>query len=165
MTTTATTADEHRAASAAYVTAQQESYDRCDTDGALSQWSHGINSAKQELAARIAENGGRWEYPALFDLDGNLVPAKEVETRFGYAWMLLDEAGRCAGWFNESQAKNDNVRVRNNAKKGYYVGTVLAPCYAALAGGNITTVMPVARRKDGGFSTDVVIVDNGQPSA
>jgi hypothetical protein len=159
---TATTADEHRAAAAAYSYAKQESYDRCDTDGALSQWAHGLNEGKEHLAAQIADNGGVWEFDGLFDLDGNLVPAKEIETRYGWSWMLLDEAGRCDGWFNESKAKKDETRIRNNAKKGFYVGRVRVPAYAALAGGNVCTVMPIVRRKDDGFSADAEIVDNGQ---
>src|SRR5690606_26317917 len=44
-----------------------DSFDRCDTDGALSQWASGINAQKYRLQADIAENGGMWEFPALFD--------------------------------------------------------------------------------------------------
>ncbi|RPE39801.1 hypothetical protein EDD90_2819 [Streptomyces sp. Ag109_O5-1] len=163
LATTATTPDEHRAAAAAYASAKQESYDRCDTDGALSQWSHGLNEGKQHLAAQIAENGGMWEFDGLFDLDGNLVPAKEIETRFGYAWLLLDDNGRSTGrFFNESKAKSEERRIAAHAKRGFYVGRVRVPAYAALAGGGVCTVMPIVKRKDGGFSVDAEIVDNGK---
>jgi hypothetical protein len=162
MAATATTAAEHRAAAAAFTYAKGESIERSDADGALSQWAYGLNAAEHDLAARIAEQGGTWELDGLFDLDGNLVPAKEIETRFGYSWMLLDERGRCAGYFNESKAKDKARRVAANAKKGYYVGRVRVPVYAALAGGNIACVMPIVRRKDDGFSADAEIVDNGQ---
>ncbi|MFF7198294.1 hypothetical protein ACFZAM_31880 [Streptomyces sp. NPDC008079] len=138
-----------------------ESFERCDTDGALSQWAHGLNAAKDRLEADIADNGGMWKFPALFDLDGNLVAAKDVQTKFGWSWMLLDADGRPSGWFNPSKAENPDTARRNNAKKGYYVGAVLAPAYADLQGGSITSVTPVVIRKDGGYSADVTVVDNG----
>jgi hypothetical protein len=163
LSATATTADEHRAAAAAFTKAQHVSAERSDeADGALSQWAHGLNAAEHHLAARIAEQGGTWEFDALFDLDGNLVPAKEIQTRFGYSWMLLDERGKAAGFFNESKAKNEARRVTANARKGYYVGRVRVAAHAELAGGNIACVMPIVVRNDGGFSADAEIVDNGQ---
>jgi hypothetical protein len=114
------------------------------------------------LEADIAEAGGMWEFPALFDLEGNLVPAKEVEGQFGLSWMLLNERGRCAGWFNPSRARNPEVRRRSNRKKGYYIGRVRVPADADLAGENAFRVRPVALRKDNGWSPDAEIVDNGQ---
>ncbi|MHB9861915.1 hypothetical protein [Streptomyces sp. YIM S03343] len=158
---TATTPDEHRETAAAYATARQESYDRCDTDGALSQWAYGLNEAKHHLAAQIAEQGGTWEFAGLFDLNGNPVPAVRVQGRYGWAWKLLDDNGRTTAWFNESKAKDDTRRTAAHARKGYYVGTVRVPAYADLAAGGIGCITPVALRKDG-YSPDAEIVDNGQ---
>jgi len=61
----------------------RDSFDRCDTDGALSQWASGINAEKYRIQADIAENGGMWGFPALFDLEGNLIPAREVYGQYG----------------------------------------------------------------------------------
>ncbi|MEU3686957.1 hypothetical protein [Streptomyces narbonensis] len=138
-----------------------ESFERCDTDGALSQWAWGVTAQKDRLEADILEAGGKAEFGALFDLDGNLVPAKEIETQFGWSWMLLDERGKCAGWFNASKARNEDTARKNNAKKGFYVGRVRVPAYAKLAGGNICTVMAIKVRKDGGYSADAEVIDNG----
>lgn len=139
-----------------------ESFERCDTDGFLSQWAHGVCAQEDRLAARIKEDGGKAEFPGLFDLSGNLVPAKLVESRFGWSWMLLNDRGRCAGWFNESKARSAEARAKNNAKKGYYVGTVRVPAYAALQGRSRTSVSAVALRADNGWSADAEIVNNGQ---
>jgi len=144
---------------------KEESFERCDTDGFMSQWASGVNAQKARLAADIAEQGGTWEFPALFDLDGNPVPAKLIETRYGWAWALLDPentSGRFLGFFNESYARDEKRRVATNARKGYYVGTVRVPAFAKLAGGNVCTVTAVPVRRDGGWSVDAQIVDNGQ---
>lgn len=159
----AVTADQHRAAAAAFTKAQYVSAERSDeADGALSQWAHGLNAAEHHLAAQIAEDGGMAEFAGLFDLEGNLVPAVRVDGRYGWYWKLLDARGRTAGLFNESKAKTADRRRAANARKGYYVGRVRVPARATLAGGGIGCVMPVAERLDGGFSPDAEIVDNGQ---
>lgn len=166
MTATATaTPQELREQAAAHDRKAHESFERCDTDGFMSQWADGLTAGKLRLQAQIAENGGRATHPALFDLEGNLVPAKLVDGRYGLVWGLLeddDPHGRFVGWFNPSQARRPGVARRNDAKKGYYIGYVLAPAEAKLRGGNACTVMPVAVRTDGGFSRDVEIVDNGR---
>lgn len=140
----------------------RDSFDRCDTDGALSQWAHERSADKYRLEASIVENGGMWTFPALFDLEGNLVPAREVYGPHGSFWSLLDEGGnRTGATFRESQAQNDDRRIANDRKKGYYVGTVLAPARAALRGGNITSVAAVIERADGGWDPNVIVVDSG----
>lgn len=156
-----TTADEHRAAAVEHDRKSAESFDRCDTDGALTQWGHDMLAQEHRLAARIAENGGTWTFPALFDLDGNLVAAKNIKTPYGYAWGILesdDPSSRVVRWFNESEARTAAVRNRNNARKGYTVGRVKAPARAELKGGNIMSVTAVPVRLDDGFSRDVEIV-------
>jgi hypothetical protein len=61
---------ELRASSAAQEQAKQDSFDRCDTDGFLSQWAHGVCASRDQLAAQVAEQGFVSEFPALFDLQG-----------------------------------------------------------------------------------------------
>lgn len=63
---------------------------------------------------------------ALFDLDGNLIPARLVDGKFGMSWMVLDDwDGRATGEFlNPSKARNPETARRNNAKKGFYEGRV-----------------------------------------
>lgn len=140
-----------------------DSFDRCDTDGALSQWASGINAEKYRLQADIAENGGMWSFPALFDLDGNLVPARQCYGEYGSFWSLLDENGdRTGRTFNESAAQSDKVYVRNNARKGFYVGAVLAPARVVTRGQSVTSVACHLDRADGGWNPDVIVLDNGK---
>lgn len=143
------------------------SFERCDTDGFLSQWANDITARELRAQAEIVENGGRSEFPALFDLDGNLVAAKLVETRYGYAWALLesdDPRSRFVGWFNASKARKDAARIANNAKKGYSTGCVLAPAKAAIGSrgtglAGAASAYVYVYRTDGGFSRDAEIVE------
>ena len=144
-----------------------ESFERCDTDGALSQYAHGLSARKYDLEAELAANDGLWEFPALFNLEGDLVPAKLVTTRYGVSWGLLDPTDVNAsfvGFFNPSKAASEGVRVANNARKGYFVGVVKAEAAVGYSGGSgrglsgLVGVAPVLYRKDRGFSTDVTVV-------
>lgn len=157
-------ATELRESAAAHDRAAQESFERCDTDGALSQWAHGLSGQKDRLQADIEESGGKAEFLALFDLEGNLVAAKLIDTRYGRAWGILesdDPRSKIVKWFNPSEAMKAVTARRNDAKKGYFVGYVAAPAKAELRGGDLLTVSAVPVRLDGGFSRDVEIVDNG----
>lgn len=140
-----------------------DSFDRCDTDGALSQWASGITADKYRLQADIAENGGMWPFPALFDLEGNLVPAREAYGQYGAFWSLLDADGNRTGQtFNESKAQSDKVKIRNDARKGYYVGSVLAPARVVTRGQSVTSVACHIDRNDGGWDPKAMVLDNGK---
>jgi hypothetical protein len=139
-----------------------ESFKRSGNDGFMSQWASGKMASLHRLEADLAEAGGRADFRGLFDLEGNLVRAVRFDGRWGWFWKLLDERGRCVGYFNESKAKSQERRVAANAKKGYYVGTVRVAARAELAGGNVSCVMPITVREDDGWSPDAEIIDNGQ---
>ncbi len=139
-----------------------ESEQRSDTDGFLSQWAATQMANRYHHLATLAKRGWTWDYHAIFDLEGNLVAAKYLQTKYGWSWALLasdDPDSRIIGWFNESNAQ-DPARARaNNAKKGYYVGLVRVSVPEPRRGS-----IPADRagdRADGGFSRDVVILDNG----
>lgn len=92
-----------------------------------------------------------WSVDALFDLDGNLLPARRVLGKFGPVWAINDEHG--TRWVNTSKAQDPERARKANAKKGVYEGKVEAP---------------VIRTRSNGWwaDTDVaplVIVDNGLP--
>jgi len=133
-----------------------DSFDRCDTDGFVSQWASGCMAAKKRLAAAIADRGGVAEFPALFDLDGNLVAAKLIDGKYGMVWGILasdDPASDITEWVTAFP-----VRESTMAKKGYAEGMVLAPAYADLRGANACNVTARSIRTDGGFSRNVEIV-------
>ena len=86
------TATQHRKKAAAHFKAEADSFERCDTDGFLSQWSSNINGRLELTRAAIAEAGGVSEFAGLFEGDRR-VKAKQVRTKFGAAWVLhSDEA-------------------------------------------------------------------------
>jgi hypothetical protein len=72
----------------------QESFERCDTDGFLSQWASGLTAQLKRRQADLLEEGGKAWFTTLADLDGNWVPSKLVDTRYGTRWVLLDANGR-----------------------------------------------------------------------
>ena len=163
-----TTPAELRAQAAENDRRAQESWERSDTDGFLSQWASGITARLQRRQAEILENGGKADFPALFDAEtGELVPAKLVETRYGLAWGILADdnpRSRFVAWFNESSARKGATRLRNDRRKGYTVGRVLAPAKAEIMGSGTglagaASAYVGVRRLDGGFSRDVEILE------
>lgn len=126
--------------------ASLDSFDRCDTDGFLSQWASDTTAAEYRAAADLADNEGRTDFQALFDLDGNLIPARCVETRYGWSWVYDDEDGN-SHWFSESHAKKGATRKANDAKKGYQLGSVNQKAYVTLGGGGYS-LYPVYRPLD-----------------
>lgn len=155
------TPEEYRADAADARERAAESFERCDTDGFMSQWAAGQTAGLADAKARLAEQGWKSEFPALFDLDGRLVPAKLIDTQFGESWALIDPEnpkGRFLGFVNPSKARKASTRHANLEKKGYRVGTVRAAADAELRGHHVTNVGVVVYRTDGGYSADVEIV-------
>lgn len=159
-----TTADEYRAKAKQHERDAAESFDRCDTDGCVSQWASGVMADEARLNAYLADNGGMDNFRALFDLDGNLVPAKLINGKFGPCWGLLanddpsSQITRFIGAFPR--------RPGTMTSKGFYEGTVRCPAHVVLGGSGTglsgaLTVRPYTTRNDRGFSRDVEIIDNG----
>ena len=165
-----TTASDYRDMAAESRQRAADSWENSDTDGFVSQWASGITAREYDLKAEVEDNGGKSEFSALFDLEGNLVPAKLVDTQYGRAWGLLssdDATSPFKGWFSPSNAATDSHRIHNNAKKGYYEGTVMAPAGVTTTSrgrglGSAGSVCVITYRKDRGFSRDVEILDNGK---
>lgn len=162
-------AAKHHADAKAAANAAIESFERSDTDGFVSQWASGVSSRTSALKAEVAENDGRAEVHALFDLDGNLIAAKYIETQYGWTFGILendDPESSIVSWFRPSSAQKESTRLANDAKKGYYVGAVMAPAAVTTTGsgtglGGALTVRAITFRTDRGFSRDVEIIDNG----
>lgn len=161
------TADQHREQAALARQNAADSWDRSDTDGFVSQWASGINARVHDANARIAENGGTAEFAALADLDGNLVPAKLISTRYGMSWGVLsdpeDPHSSFTGWVNTSKSDDVAKQKAYLEKKGYKEVRVLAPAKATIiASGTGLSGAAGAyvgiRRSDGGFSRDVTVL-------
>jgi hypothetical protein len=130
------------------------SFERCDTDGFLSQWALGIGAAKDRMEADLLEAGGVHEFPALFDLQGNWVRAKLIEGKYGTCWMLLDEAGEPTGKFVGAFPK----QRKTLEAKGYMEGYVIRPARVVLSGGNYGNVFPVRIAADKPYQQPISIV-------
>lgn len=87
-------ADTHRANANAAANAAAESFDRCDTDGFVSQHSHMLRARLERARAIITDDGGRAVFVGLYDGDRR-VAARIIDTKYGDAWLLDDaEADR-----------------------------------------------------------------------
>jgi len=128
-----------------------ESFERCDTDGFLSQWADGLNARKYRLQADIDANGGMWDFPALFDLSGKEVPAKLIRGKYGLVWSLTDADGKFTGQFVAAFPKREATMTA----KGYREGSVSRPAIAiisapkgahGLSGASSCTVIAVEKK-------------------
>lgn len=84
------TAQQYREAAAKNFDRAQESFERCDTDGFLSQWASDLNGRTNLLKAEVIENGGKATFVGLYE-GSRRVAAKEIQTNYGTTWILSDE--------------------------------------------------------------------------
>ena len=151
MTTTTTTtyegrtAEEWREQARASRKRSADSFERCDTDGFMSQWASDLTAREYELKAELAETGA-WTYArALFDAEtGEVASTHVADGQWGLYWVLNDAATAKYGkrFLNESKAATSEKRAAAMRKKGFTVGKVKVAAYVAMTGGSITSVAP-----------------------
>lgn len=117
------TAAEYRALAAGNHKNAEDSFDRCDTDGFLSQWASGVVAREYEYLADLAEAGGIATVTVLADLDGNEINAKPIPTKHGTAWAILDDANKIIAF-----APYKPARPATLAKRGYQEIQKDLPC-------------------------------------
>ena len=125
-----------------------ESFERCDTDGFLSQWASGINAERKRMEADLIEAGGFGEIVCLIDESGEIVPARPIETRYGSRWAIFASAedansrsGEIISWISWSQAAN--------GRKGFRSALCIRKAKIELRGANATSVRAVTIADDG----------------
>lgn len=66
----------------------EESFQRCDTDGFLSQWASGLGASERNLQAAILRNGGTSVFRGLY-YKGQRLKAKQIsfQDRYSYGWV------------------------------------------------------------------------------
>lgn len=136
------------------------SWEDSDSDGFLSQWANQQMASRYLYLAEVAEAG--WMVPemAIFDLEGNVVPAVYREGPYGWYWGILNPEkpnGSFLEFFTESGAQKKATRDKNNAKKGYYVGSIAVPSEE-----DRKTVRPIPLVKY--WEEGCKIIDNGLSS-
>lgn len=107
-----------RAEAAADIAKREESHDRCDTDGFLTQWAHGLNAQERATQAEILEHGGCAKFIGLFDsVTGERVPAKIISGNYGARWMICDPVtGRATGIFYALGSINEDGTPVNSPR-------------------------------------------------
>lgn len=139
---------------------KEASFERCDTDGFLSQWASGLSAELYRKQAEIKHNGGWYEFPALFDLNGNRVRAK-LTTRpvYGAHWLTEDvwqfytKDDRSTYKFIRAFPKRETTMTN----KGYIEGKELADAIAFMDGrghGLSGSAWVSVKRLDNGYPVD-----------
>jgi hypothetical protein len=149
------TATEHRNAAKAADQEAYDSFERCDTDGFLSQWACGLTANLHRRQAEIMEAGGVAEFPALFNLDGQRVRAKLIDGKYGPCWAICDNRGRYTGEFVGAFPARESTMER----KGFREGREVVEAYAFMNGtghGLSGRAWVATGRKDDGYPADAV---------
>jgi hypothetical protein len=82
---------------------KEESWERSDTDGFLSQWANGMTADLNRKKIAILRNGGYARFPVLVDADGKVIATKIYSFanpyNYGtdYRWRLPAEVEAKAG--------------------------------------------------------------------
>lgn len=126
----------------------EESFGRCDTDGFVSQWAHGVMSAKHRLQAELDEAGGLAEFDTLMQGDRK-VDAKLVAGQFGTVWLLAEEEEDRFG--RKFVPFSDTGRSRVQKSLGLHQSTEMAPGVVVMSGsgtglGGAASVRPIIIR-------------------
>jgi hypothetical protein len=140
-----------------------ESFDRCGTDGFLSQWASDSMARHYHACADLCDNQGIVERPALFDLAGNLVSTHMIDGQYGCAWLTTEEHVRAGGrqFVNPSHASKAAVRHRNLKIKGYTMGTVKIRCGVFQRSSRSYQVIDVTEPLRDTRDIEIITNDNG----
>ena len=110
----------------------QESFDRCDTDGFLSQYASTIMASLDDRKADIAEAGGFACFAGLYEGDRR-VKAKLITTQYGRCWLLDESESALIRRRNGKFVPNgDNSSVQK--RMGLCERAEMAPAWVDLQG-------------------------------
>lgn len=133
MSNTYLTAAEYRALADDCHKRKLESWERSDTDGFLSQWALDRMYDKYRKMADLAEQDFKSTFSTLVDLDGNLVPCREIDTKYGWCYAVyatFDDAIKCG-----EIVEFVGITERGAKKKGYKFAVVRAEATVEIAEG------------------------------
>lgn len=107
----------------------QESFERCDTDGFLSQWASDITGRKRYAEAAVVRNGHRGVFPVILRLDGSMFAFETIQGNWGPVWFA--EAPRAG----ESPFLSTAKREATYQAKGYRLAWAVLPARVILDDG------------------------------
>lgn len=124
--------DELRKESADCRQRAQDSFDRCDTDGFLSQWASNCTASKREQEASLADYGNQHVFQVLVDTATGRVVGEKLFTFFnkfaGYGsrrvWLVLRNGGK--EWVGE--AKRESTYTRKGLRTAYVIAEAFIGC-------------------------------------
>lgn len=114
---------------------EEESFQRCDTDGCVTQWCNAISARDADRAAELADNGNLAVFKVLIDSStgevvGNTLHIFQSRYHYGneYKWAVRRAGAQKPEWIT------DYKRASNFAAKGLSVAWMVAPAklYARL---------------------------------
>ncbi len=158
-----------RAQAAAHEQEAADSFERCDTDGFVSQWASGLNAQKARIQATIVENGGKAEFLGLFDREtGARIKAKIVQVA-GYhygtvsKWLVLDENDKALAWVPAFKEGKQSKLYKLGFEERYEMAAAVADIGGGSGRGlsGAASCYAMARRTDGGYGEDAVVWDGG----
>lgn len=113
-----------KAASRKHAQDREDSFQRCDTDGFLSQWASGLGSSLERLRAEVLCNGGFAVFPVLYNRQtGERVGGELVETQYGARWKVRGT------WYPTTKTKRGKLW-----QSGFVVLGEWQPCKVFMAG-------------------------------
>lgn len=121
--------DKLREQSAAARQRSIDSFDRCDTDGFLSQWASDCTASEKRLAAQLADQGGKDVFRVLIDTNTGEIVAERLMVFFnkfaGYGSRTVWAVNRNGS----TEWVTDYKRESNYAKKNLAVKWVVADAF------------------------------------
>jgi hypothetical protein len=126
--------DEYRAMARQRSERAEESFERCDTDGFLSQWALNSHAEIYRKLAQLADNGGMADVLFLCDLETErILDAKVVQGRFGLCWLIDgSEYGEDRPRFASYCPARESTLAKRGLKEKYIeVPVVLAVQYGS----------------------------------
>jgi hypothetical protein len=107
---------------------EEESFQRCDTDGCVTQWCHAISARDADYSAGLEDNGNLSVFKVLVDSSTGEVVGNTIHTfksRFHYGnehkWAVRRSDAEKTQWVT------DYKREANFASKGLSVAWIVAP--------------------------------------
>lgn len=107
---------------------EEESFQRCDTDGCVTQWCNAISASDADHAAKLSDNGNLSVFKVLVDSStgevvGNTIHIFQSRFHYGneYKWAVRRSGAEKAQWVT------DYKRESGFASKGLSVAWMVAP--------------------------------------
>jgi hypothetical protein len=148
-----------------------DSFDRCDTDGFLSQWASNITARKLRMEAALLEAGGTHTFQGLFNAAGERVQAKQAKCpayNGGYEtkWLVFGGGGRVAHWVAIPQHPEAPSKRSKMGQLGLHEEPEEAPAKIETKGSGTglagaASVYVGYTRTDGGHPADAVLYEGG----